>query len=86
MLKRVVLAVALGALAAAPVEAATYANVDDCLQAAFDYAKSAEEKNLSNEVLDDLEELLVKMEGHCDQNQLGEAAGVGKEIEKLIGG
>ncbi|MDX2259835.1 MAG: hypothetical protein NW205_13095 [Hyphomicrobiaceae bacterium] len=85
MLKRVVLAMALAALAAAPVQAASYANPDDCLQAAFDYAKGAEAKNLSNEVLDDLEELLVKMENHCDQNQLAEAAVVGKEIEKLVG-
>lgn len=60
------------------------ANADDCLKAAFDLAQKAEEKKLSNTDLDQIEDLLTKMEGHCDAKQFAEASTMSKEITVLI--
>ena len=59
-------------------------SADDCLRAAFDVAEQAENKKLSNDDLDKVEELLTKMESHCDARQFQEAMLVHKDIKTLI--
>lgn len=59
---------------------------DDCLKAAFDLAQSAEEKSLADDVLDKVEDLLTRMEGHCDANQFAEAMAVAADIKTMIDG
>lgn len=59
---------------------------DDCLKAAFDLAQSAEEKSLADDVLDKVEDLLTRMEGHCDANQFAEAMVVAADIKTMIDG
>jgi hypothetical protein len=60
------------------------ANSDDCLKVAFDIAQAAESQNLSNEKLDKVEELLTKMETHCDAKQFTEAAAVATDLKQII--
>ena len=69
---------------AASAPAADLAGADDCLKSAFDLATQAEEKKLSNEDLDKLEDLLTKMENHCDANELKEASLIGGDIQSMI--
>ena len=59
---------------------------DDCLKSAFDLAQAVEEKNLDEEVLDKIEDLLSRMEGHCDANQFTEAMAVAADIKTVIDG
>lgn len=58
--------------------------VEACLQKAFDLAQSAEQKKLTDADLDQLEQMLSKMEGHCDANEAAEADKIGAEIAALI--
>jgi len=58
--------------------------VEACLQKAFDLAQSAEQKNLADTDLDQLEQMLSKMEGHCDSKEAAEADAVGAEIKALL--
>ena len=60
------------------------ANPDDCLKAASDLAQSAEDRKLTEDKLDKIEELLTKMETHCDAKQFVEAMLVGKDIKTMI--
>jgi hypothetical protein len=60
------------------------ANSDDCLKVAFDIAQVAEAKNLSNEKLDEVEDLLTKMETYCDAKQFTEAAAVASDLKIMI--
>ncbi len=70
---------------AAPAEAAAAPqNPDECMQAASDLAQSAEEKKLAENKLDKIEDLLTKMETHCDAKQFVEAMGVAKDIKSMI--
>lgn len=87
MFKRLVLAVALG-FGAATVALADDApkSADECLKMSFDLAKSAEGKKLGDDKLAKLEELLQKMEGHCDAKQFAEAATVSKDVKATIDG
>lgn len=57
---------------------------DECLKAAFDLAQAAEEKQLGDDKLDKVEELLTKMESHCDANQFAEAMQVADDIKGVI--
>jgi hypothetical protein len=57
---------------------------EQCLKAAFSLAEKAEAKKLSNEDFDKLEEMLTKMETHCDAKQYGEAHAMAQEIEQTI--
>lgn len=88
MRTRLALAGALSLLLAgsAFAQAPTPKNPDDCLKAAFDLAQSAEEKQLSDEKLDKVEELLTQMETYCDANQFSEAMTVAKDIQTMIDG
>lgn len=56
------------------------ASTEDCAKIAQDLVAVAESKTLPDERLDKIEEMLVKMEGHCDAQQFTEAAAVAKEI------
>lgn len=59
---------------------------DDCLKSAFDLAQAAEEKTLADDALDKVEDLLTRMEGHCDANQYAEAMAVAADIKTIIDG
>jgi len=74
-------ALALAQVARAETPAST---AEDCLKSAFDIAQVAEDKKLSNEMLDKVEELLTKMESHCDAKQFIEAAAVATDLKQLI--
>ncbi len=86
MITRFFAAAALAALLAAPAAAqAPAASPEECLDQAFELAQEAEKKSLDDAKLDKLEEMLTKMEAHCDGKELTEAAGVAKEIRAVIG-
>ena len=57
---------------------------DECLKKAFDVAQTAEQKKLTELDLDTLENLLSKMEAHCDANQFADADKVGADVKKLL--
>ena len=59
-------------------------NPDQCLKAASDLAQSAEERKLGETQLDKIEDLLTKMETHCDAKQFVEAMAVASDIKSLI--
>jgi hypothetical protein len=84
MIKRLVIAAALPLALTTAALAETPANSEDCLKAALEIAQSAEQKQLSNEQLDKVEEMLSRMEAHCDAAQFKEAAAVAKDIDGLI--
>jgi hypothetical protein len=91
MFNRLVRSATLGALLAnSAIAQGTFvptlpaSSADECLKVASDLAAMADDNKLSNEDLDTIEELLTKMEGHCNAEQFGEAHTVAKEIEKVI--
>ena len=85
MMKSLIAAAALAAFASGTALAETPANnPEDCLKAAFDIAQAAEGKNLPNDQLDKVEEMLTKMETHCDARQFTEAAAVASDLKTLI--
>ena len=59
---------------------------DDCLRAAFDLSQAAEEKQLADDKLDKVEELLTQMETFCDAKKFNEAMAVAKDIRTVIDG
>lgn len=71
---------------AAAQQAQVPSSPDDCLKSAFDLAQAAEEKSLADDVLDKVEELLTRMEGHCDANQFAEAMAVASDIKTMLDG
>lgn len=71
------------ALAQQPVAPTT---PDDCLKMAFDLSQAAEEKELDDDRLDKVEELLTQMETYCDANQFNEAMAVADDIRTVIDG
>lgn len=86
MTTRFFAAAALAALLAGPAAAQTpAASPEECLDQAFELAQEAEKKSLDDAKLDQLEEMLTKMEAHCDGKELAEAATVAKEIRAVIG-
>lgn len=91
MIKRVIAAAVAGllmsgsAFAQSAAPSAAPAGPEDCLKAAFELAQKAEEMKLSNEQLDKVEDLLAKMEGHCDNQQMTEAAAVADDLKAVIG-
>jgi hypothetical protein len=68
---------------AAPAETAA-TSAEDCLKAAFDIAQAAEDKQLPDTQLTKVEDMLTKMESHCDAKQFSEAATVGTDLRALI--
>ena len=91
MIKRVIAAAVAGlmmsgsAFAQTAAPSAAPASPEDCLKSAFELAQKAEEMKLSNEQLDKVEDLLAKMEGHCDNKQMTEAAAVADDLKAEIG-
>lgn len=73
-----------GSVLAQPAQ--TPKSPDDCLKAAFDLSQAAEEKQLADEKLDKVEELLTQMETYCDANQFNEAMTVANDIKTMIDG
>lgn len=59
-------------------------NAEECLKATYDIAKRAEDLKLTDEQIDKIEDLLTKMETHCDSQQFAEATAVGKDLDTLI--
>ncbi len=85
MMKSLIAAVAVAVLGTGVAFAETpAANSDDCLKVAFDLALVAESKNLSNEKLDQIEDLLTRMETHCDAKQFVEAAAVASDLKLIL--
>lgn len=86
MITRLILAAALAAgLSGAATAQGAATNPEDCLNQAFELAQQAEKKNLDDAKLDKLEDMLTRMETHCDAKQFAEAAAVAKEIAAVIG-
>jgi hypothetical protein len=84
MKKHLALAAVLAVgLSAAPAYAQ---DSDACLKKAFDLAASAEGKKLAEDKLAKLEELLAKMEGHCDAKQFADADKTAGEVQSVIDG
>jgi hypothetical protein len=67
-----------------PMGATAVNSPEDCLKAAFDIAQTAEDKKLADDQLSKIEDLLTKMESHCDAKQFTEAANVGSDLKALI--
>ncbi len=57
---------------------------DDCLKSAFELAQKAEAKKLSTTDLDALEEMLTKLEDHCDAKRYTEAQAMVGQISTMI--
>ncbi|MGD9669726.1 MAG: hypothetical protein AB7U75_11790 [Hyphomicrobiaceae bacterium] len=91
MIKRLILAAAASAALTGaslaqdkPAEPPADPVLEACLQKAFDLAQSAEQKKLTDADLDQLEQMLAKMEGHCDAKETAEADKVGTEIKAML--
>jgi Skp family chaperone for outer membrane proteins len=86
MMKSAFAAAALLAIVsgAAVAQEAPAANAEDCLKAAFEIAQAAEGKNLANDQLDKIEEMLTRMESHCDAKQFTEAAAVATDLKSMM--
>ena len=84
MLKTLTLAVALAGIASVAFAQTVPATSDECLKQAFQLAQSAESKKLSDEKLDKIEELLTKMESHCDAKKFAEANVIAADIKAAI--
>lgn len=87
MLKPLAAALAIAAaLATGAMAADAPKDADECLKKAIDLAESAEEKKLGDDKLAKIEDLLTKLEGHCEASQFTEAATVSTDIEAVIAG
>jgi len=85
MLKHVVPALIMSTLlAGGAIAQEQQKDANHCVQAAYDLAQAAEQKELSNERLDKVEDLLTKMEDLCDADRVAEAMAVAKDIEAEI--
>lgn len=86
MIKRLILAAALGASVTGAALAAEQAAAtpEDCLKKAFDLAQTAEQKKLAEADLDTLEAMLTKMEAHCDASEFDAASKTGEEITAML--
>ena len=58
----------------------------ECIRHAFDLAQNAEAKIVAEEKLDQVEDLLARMEALCDAKQWGEAMALAEDIQKVIEG
>lgn len=59
--------------------------VNGCLDSSLDLFKSASSANLASDAQTKVEQLLGKMEGHCDAKQFSEAQDAANEVSGLIG-
>lgn len=89
MIKHIASAAVALALLCGPAlaqSADTPTSSDDCIKRASELAQTAESKNLADDKLDKIEELLTKMETHCEAKQFSEAMTVAKDIRTMIDG
>lgn len=84
MIKRVILAASLSAVLCGAAHAEAAKTPDECLKQAFDIAKSAEDKTLTEADLDVFEAKLAKMEAHCDADEFEAADKLGAEITAML--
>ena len=85
MLKQLVIAAALG-LGTATLALAQEApkSADDCFKMSMDLFKSADAQKLPDGQRSKVEEMLERMETHCDAKQFAEAAGIAKDVKAAI--
>ena len=85
MINRLAIVCALG-LAAAGTAIAADAPKDtkSCMDSVFALAKTAQEKKLSDDKLNQIEGLMTTMEDHCTSEKFADAAKVGAEITAAI--
>ncbi len=84
MLKRFALAGAFVAVLATSAFAVSVPkDVNGCLDTSLELFKSAE--SLSDDKKAKVEQLLGKLEGHCDAKQFAEAQSVADEVAGLVG-
>lgn len=84
MLKRFALAgVCVAGLATSAFAVSVPKDVNGCLDTSLELFKSAE--NLSDDKKAKVEQLLGKLEGHCDAKQFEEAQSVADEVAGLVG-
>lgn len=95
MSKRVATAIILGVLmtgpalaqSATPAEtAASPDTVEACITTAANLGSDAESKTLSEDKLDQLDQLFSKMEALCDGKQFAEAMAVATDIKTMLDG
>jgi hypothetical protein len=86
MLKRLAFAALAMSISGVALAQEPPKSTEDCLKLSFDFAKSAEDKKLDDAKLAKVEELLGKLEGHCDAQQFAEAATVAKDVQAIIDG
>jgi len=86
MLKRMVLAAALGAGLTLSAYAQAPANADDCFKSVIDLQKSAADKKLSDDKNAKIEDLLTRMEGQCEAQKFAEAATTANDVKAAIEG
>ena len=73
-----------GAGAPAVAQELPIRTAQDCIRHASELADAAEEKQLSEEKLDHIEDLVVRMEAYCDAHQFDEARALAREIRAVI--
>ena len=84
-MKKIVIAAALVLMSTVAVaQEKAPATPEECLKMAYDIAQAAEAKNLGNADIDKVEQLLNRMESHCDAGQFVEAAAVATELKTVI--
>jgi hypothetical protein len=87
MSKHLVLAVALGTgMSAAAFAQEAPKTSDDCFKSVIDLQKTAADKKLSDDKNAKIEDLLTKMEGHCEAQKFTDAASTATEIKAAIEG
>ncbi|MCH9808879.1 MAG: hypothetical protein K0U74_14215 [Alphaproteobacteria bacterium] len=86
MIKHLMIAAAFGVATAGTAFAADAPkDPQDCMKQAFELAKSAQSKKLSEAKLGEVEELLTKMEDQCDAGDMAKAAEAKAELSKALG-
>jgi len=87
MLKRfAALSLLVSGLAGAAFAGDVPATADECFKTSIALAKEAEDKKLGDDKLAKIEDLLTKIETHCEAKQFAEASAVGKDVKALIAG
>lgn len=84
MLKHLAVTAIMSTLLAGGAFAQAAKDPNQCLQAAHDLAQAAEQKELSDEKFEKVEDMLNKMEDLCDSDRVPEAMAVAKDIESVI--
>ena len=66
------------------ISVAALATPDDCLKSAFDLAQQAEARKLSSAEAEQIEDMLSKLEDHCDARRFPEAEAMAGQIAAMI--